>query len=739
MNPLANIIFDHTPPLTFIAGTAAAALLLTIVFFWLYLPKKLPNLAILASRLLFLGLLIWCLLLPQSQDQYTEQLRQRFVVLLDRSASMNLTPSEDMPSRWETAQTLLEKPWIRHLQREFDVDFFVFGNQVESLPGVREMRASAPDGGGSHLRDALRGLTERYRGQDLAGMVVLSDGLDTRELDDSWAVGPWNFPVYTADLESARSWEVEPDVRVENILTQRRVMVGWETSLTAVISGQGAGADPVRVQLYREDQLIQEIPAQIPADGGRREIQFSIANPEVGNFTYTVRIPPLPDENNVEDNEFSVSVQVIEAENRMLYIESSPRWESRYLSRTLRANPDLTPTILMFLGGQFRSIGESSTINLDLLSPEDLAPYSVLLVGDFSAETMGQERAEILLNFVEEGGSLVFVGGPSSWGENGLIETPLRALIPFRRNIPRVPQEARFTTRLTPEGRQHPAFIESGDNLDWADLPPVLSVFPVADISPGATTLVEVEAGGQAFPLIVAQRYSDGRILSVLTDSLWRWQLAPREDRPYLRFWNQVLRWMGPSEDDRETQTFDLFADADQVYLGDSIELTARLPERMLPQVDDGSVRVEIQLPDRRRMDLTMIRRTIATATGQTFPGYGTSFTASEPGLHRAVGQIRHDDGEVKSAPFTFYVRAFTAETEPRPANRQVLETLALSSNGRFQEPQELSDALSQVIGEQRGETRVSHRSLWNLWLVLSCLMALLVLEWILRKFRNYV
>lgn len=738
MTLLANLIFEHTAPATAILVALGAVALLSLFAFWRYFPKSWAGWAILGIRLLFLALLGWCLFLPAHQDDFVERLQQRFVILVDRSASMELSPSEDVPSRWTNAREFLREPWVRNVQREFRVDPFLFGREVEGVNRIEDLRTARPDAGGTHLRDALRNLGERYRGQDVAGILVLTDGLDTRETDDSWAVGPWGIPLHIVHLEDEADWEEEPDVRVESILAQRRVMVGWETSVTAVISGQGVGPDPVPVRLYRDGELIREVPTQVPTGGGRREVPFTISNPEVGTFTYTVEIPPLPGESNVDDNAYSVSIQVIEAENRMLYVEGVPRWESRYLSRVLRANPDLEPTILMYLGGQFRSMGLTDEVSLEL-TEEDLAPFSVVILGDFSAENLGPERAGSLVRFVEEGGSLILLGGSSSWGEDGLLQTPLQPLIPFRRAITRAPSEARYRTFLTPEGRQHPAFTQGEDLLDWSNLPPVLSVFPVRQLSPGATALAEVEAEGRRYPLLAVQRYGDGRVLSVLTDSLWRWQLEPRDDRPFLRFWNQILNWMGPSEDDRETETFDLFADADQLYLGETINLTARVPDRLREEIDQASVRLEMELPERRRVSLSMLEQTVTTPTGMTFPGFGVEFTATEPGLHRAVARAVRADGRIESEPYTFFVRAFTAETEPRPANRELLEVLASSSGGSFGTMAEQAALLRELRGQDREETRFDQRTLWNLWLVLGCLVGLLTLEWIIRKARNHV
>lgn len=69
------------------------------------------------------------------------------------------------------------------------------------------------------------------------------------------------------------------------------------------------------MQLLENDKLIQEAPTQIPAEGGTREVVFHLEHPTVGNFTYTVFAPPLPNEVITNDNSYAISVQVIDTKN----------------------------------------------------------------------------------------------------------------------------------------------------------------------------------------------------------------------------------------------------------------------------------------------------------------------------------------------------------------------------------------------------------------------------------------
>ena len=79
-------------------------------------------------------------------------------------------------------------------------------------------------------------------------MLLLSDGLDTREASEDWVCDAWPWKIYTVRLEPPGVWEVEPDVRVDNVNTPRRVTQGWRTELKAAVSGQGTKGQALNVQ-----------------------------------------------------------------------------------------------------------------------------------------------------------------------------------------------------------------------------------------------------------------------------------------------------------------------------------------------------------------------------------------------------------------------------------------------------------------------------------------------------------
>jgi hypothetical protein len=289
--------------------------------------------------------------------------------------------------------------------------------------------------------------------------------------------------------------------------------------------------------------------------------------------------------------------------------------------------------------------------------------------------------------------------------------------------------------RFTRDGLGHAAFQD--EDQSWATVPSILSVFTGGSPGPGTRILVEAKTESGEGPLVGEMRYGQGIVLAILTDSLWRWQLDPTTIGAYEAFWKQILYWLIPDEESLDAFELDLFADAGRLYFGDTLELNARIGVAQGIPVPDAEVICEIEGPEGRVLQFDMTPQPVATTGGETLPGYGVSFEARTPGLYKAVAKADHDGEEIVSSPYSFYVKPFTPETLPRPADNELLESLAEATGGRFLEPDEVGDVLSALEVPSKDHEEVSFASLWNTFPVLLILIALLTGEWVLRKIQN--
>jgi len=731
------IVYEHSFPVWAIIVATGLALVLGALTAWKFLPRKPLNALLFGLYALILLAMAWCLLLPGLKDAVTQLRKPRFIIALDTSQSMTLTPSDNVPSRWATAQDALQRPWLQKLSSECDVEIFPFSSEVgESLP-IAKVTALKPDGSATRLRDALKKIADRSAGLNVAGMLLLTDGADTREALEDWAGSERPFPVFTLRPEPPGGWQQEPDLRIDAVTTSRRVTVGWKSEFKVKISGQGTRGAPVTVQVFENGELRSEMPTQIPDDGGEREVAFEFDHAKVGIYSYRVFVPPLPAEKNKEDNEYALNVEVVDARNRLLYVEGIPRWEYKFLRRALLADQQISP-VIFFTGPDGTPHGGTPVGNFTAdMTPQQLAIFKIVMLGNIDAKELGEARARNLAQFVEDGGSLILLGGTKAWTAGGLVQTELGKTLPVSSaDVKVIEGEKPHPVRLSEAARGHPAF--AGDAALWQNIPPVLSVFTGFTLSPGAETLVTAETPQGPQPVVVTQRFGQGKVTAIMTDSLWRWQLGPEagKAKPYDRFWTQMISWLLPREEALDKMRLELFADRDQLFFGEPLELHARLGGENAPKAD--SVEARITLPDKREIPYRMASQLVTLPSGKTFPGYALPFSAEAPGLYKTVAVAKVKGQTLTSEPFSFFVKPYSPETVPRPARVEVLQAISQASGGQFFENLDaLNQGLSTLKLQATEEKSAEFRTLWREWPVVTGLMVMLAASWGMRKFRN--
>ncbi len=739
--PTAEWIFENSVPGALLVLALVVSLATVAYAVWRYLPRNATGLALAGLRVLFLLGLFWVLLLPGMKSALTEVIKPRFIVLLDVSGSMSQSADAKAGrSRWESAMAMLDKSWTKALKAKCLMEIYPFHADLDTPVAMDQVKALKPEGKSSHLNLSLNRLFDRLRGQDLAGVLVLTDAIDTREKKDAWAEMSWPAPLFVAELEKPGIPDDKPDMRVDNVDTPRRAIVGWDTSMSVTIAGQGGKGEPFPVVLMKAGKELEKIAVQLPPEGGSRDVQFKLAHPEVATETYTVRIPLLPGEIQTNDNEMVVAVDVLDAKNRVLFLEDVPRFESKHLSRALFANKDITPLAFFQMPNrktpgtkEWIAYGDRQGLSFDL-TLDQLRLNKIIILGDFDFEALSPEHCRTILEFVEKGGSLILLGGQKLWGENGISKTELGKLLPFTRaGAPAI--EGKFNVAWTAEGRAHPALANNPDMP--AVLPPVLSVFTGVTLSGGAFSLAEAQTDSGSQPILISRVYGQGKVLAVLTDSLWRWVMQPGDEKPYPKFWRQIVQWMSPSESDLDKYHLELFTDAGTIAVGDPAILQSRL---VIPPTETRKmwkVACDITTPSDRVIPLSMAGRNIQASGGAEIPGYVAEFVPNEPGNYKAVAKVEIDGKKIESSPCLFTVRATSQEMVLKPINEKVLKALARSSGGRYGTADELASALQDLRVNERRERKLEYRSLWQTPFVLACLISLLAIEWVTRKLKN--
>lgn len=342
---------------------------------------------------------------------------------------------------------------------------------------------------------------------------------------------------------------------------------------------------PPQVALYKNrDEVTVEIEAFLAAEGnvtlslydlssaqGRRELKSQTITLPAGRNSSTVKIPFIPEhlgrmvvgvrldcarENPCPTQLESREFQVMRPQIRILHLGGHPSWDLRFLREYLKSRPRFELISFYVLANQdnFQPLPPDELALIpfptDELFLSELPGFDLLVFQDFPLGSYFMLKDEHLMkirDFVKNGGGVMFIGGPASFGAGGLNQTPIKDLLT---NETLEGAGARTHTQgsgisATAGGLRHPALRLAAERLRQ---PLTLDLGFINLLGPrkqGVTLLLE---DGNGVPLATAGAFGRGRVLTIATDGLWKLAFAPpgreQQSRVYEDFFDGAIAWL---------------------------------------------------------------------------------------------------------------------------------------------------------------------------------------------------
>jgi len=680
------------------------------------------------------------LALPQKRHEEVTVLRPQLAVLVDTSESMSDPVDETQPRRAEQVQEFFKSPTMTEARKNFDVRVFTFDQQLTETGD--DVGKAGFKGDRSNLLGALRQVEDRFRGQPLAGVLVLSDGLDTVTGSKALESVTASVPVFPFELE--KEFKAKPKskrVSIVNVDHPQRVVVGWETEIKVVASGTGMSGQTIRLELWRDGERFQETTVAFGEDEQTREATFAVTHELAGVAQYELRIPDPAADKEAQNSSFLI--EVIESGNRVLYLQNALGFDFKFLRQALVSDRNLQ-LVTYVRWTDNRLVLMSDRGNFSQKKPleftqEALAKYAVIVLGDLQVAAIPPEGLQAIRQFVDRGGALVLLGGGNSLGSAALAETPLRDLLPVKLDAQTAYREGKFPVEITATGLHHPVFGALFAKI--IDLPPLLTCNLVSGVAPTAEVLVQVNVGETRYPLVVANRFGQGRVVAVMTDTIWRWRLAAKSwvgaRSPYDTFWAQLMDWLIPKEQNKQADNrLELFTDRTSYLTGEKPDMRAILTTQAGDAKRPATVALRVHTPDEKTFEYALQPAMLQTTDGRQVPGYRSSIDLHVPGVYKAAATASVGGTNIE-ANTKFVVTRPATEITGKPINRELLARLAETSHGKFSTLGEWPGWSKDLRVEEQHFARVQLLDLWNHPLLLGFLLTMLAVDWIVRKLWN--
>ena len=588
------------------------------------------------------------------------------------------------------------------------------------------------------IGESLRQVLQEPRSQPLGGILLITDGGNnsgSSPIEAAQIAKEQHVPLFIYGVGVTSP----PDIEVKEVTAQRLAFIGERLEVRAHVVSRNIADKPTTVTLKADGQVVDHLDVSI---GGYREqdITLHLLPNKAGEVKLEVSVPVRDEEVGKENNTASTTVRITDSKFNVLLIEREPRWDFRYLLDYLQRDPRLDVKCVMIDGEPgLDRLSNSPFLPSIPNTREALFKFQVLILGDVNPSDLGAERMQMIAEWVEAGGGMIFLAG-ASYNPSAYAGTALEPLLPVVAPSAgpatwKSPREAEpFPLELTPQGRRS-AYLEMDSDPEanmkiWQNFPGVHWVAPVTRAKPGAEILLVDPRPSSAgrygnLPVFAMHGYGAGKCVYFGTDETYRWRSKTGE-KYYSILWGQIMQTLALQLLDNASSMTQLKTDRKQYLVGEKVVIagnvfSADFSPLIVPGIEGMLTILKLPgdpAPKTKPLNLLAVEK-------NSFRG---GFTPTEAGSY-TFHTLRDPAGLLK-----FDVVDNNLERAQTALDDRLLQGMATAAGGHFLREEDLHllpDWISSTSTRVASYRKVDlYASPW----ILAGLLAILFSEWLMRR-----
>jgi hypothetical protein len=683
---MQRLIFEYSPVyflLCLALGVGYAFLLYSSRYTW---SKSLNRFlfglrAILATTLL---LLLLGPILKQTENMIE---KPSLVFLIDNSRSIRETSdSAQVMSVLRQADATLKK-------NDRNVEWSDLGGNPDTIYF---------NGSSSDLASALRETVNRFEGKNLAGIVLASDGIYNSGLSPLYL--PLKVPVYTIGIGDTTR---RMDVVLKNVDYNRIVYQGNKFPLRAEVGVSGLPNQEITVTVLQQGKVVQQ---QKKNSGARPllDFDFQVEAGTQGIQRVEIRVESVTGETNLKNNRANAFVEVVEGRKKILMLARSPHPDVKALRNVVEKNPNYE--FILHIPG------------VEEADREFLQPGKIDLLIAHQSPDIENKTTALLSSFIKAKTSVLLIVGQ---------KTALR-------NLPAVGLAITFdasTQRDEVQAVLNPNFrdlgFSDGLNTNISRYPPVQVPFGKFSFPVTAKVILQQRIGSVVTdrPLLFTLEEDQQKIAILTGEGIWKWRLNEFQETEktvsFDELFSKLLQYLSTQDDRRKFRSFPL----QHEFTSDGpVVIESQVYNDLFEPVYGNTIDLELRDEAGKVTNYRYV-----TGAGNTRYRIG----GLKEGIYRyrASTDLKGKREEVRGE---FLLTEQNLEEQNLTADFSLLRQLADNTDGKFYklaEVHKLTADLSKEEVKSIIHSEESFHPLINLKLVFFLLLALVSLEWFLRKF----
>jgi hypothetical protein len=688
-----NFIFDY--PWWFIllcllAGAGASAIL--------YYRNKTDDFSLLQKRLMaafrfvVISLLSFFLLSPLLKMQVTQRLEP--IILFFQDNSQSLLVGQD--------SIYIKETYSEEIQRLFsglEEDFILYSHAFGE--DVRELRDFNYQDRQTDISEIFSTIETRYTNRNIGAVVIASDGIYNRGRNPVYQSTSSFTPVYTIALGDTTP---RKDLIINRLRHNRITYLNNIFPLEITVEARQAMEESSMLRVIHAGEPVFEQRISFTSDAHFETVTAELEATETGIKRYRVDIAPIEGEITLENNTQDFFIEVIDSRQKILIMAYSPHPDVGALRFAIEDNENYEVDVALF--NEFDG---------------SLEAYNLIIWHQIPNR---QQRDLSLLNqAMRENMAQLFVLGPQS-NITGLNRLQTGIQINLR--------SSGFNDSRADINENFNLFTVSPEiNQLLPALPPLSTAFASYNLAPATQVFAYQRIGNVSteYPLIAFSEVGERKTGIITGEGIWRWRLGNFAREGNHAAFNDLISRMVQYLSVVEDRSFFRVNTQNFIYENQPVIFEAELYNRSYELVNEPDIHLTITNEDGVEFDYI---------PGRTGNAYTLNAGVFPVGEYRYRARVEFGR-ETYTAEGFFTVSPLNLESINTVADHSLLYQMAQNSGGKMFFPTELDLLLEEIRNRQDIRpvlyTQHNFEDLINLRWIFFLLLALLTVEWFIRKY----
>jgi len=639
-------------------------------------------------RMLSVSLIAILLLAPLLK--YTQKTVEKPILLFALDGSSSMKNGTDSLLAFDSILGQLQE----RFQDQYELATYTFDQSLEPWQAQ-----TAFDGKLTNYEALIDGLNSRYLNRNLAGMVLISDGIFNQGMNPLYLTNKINYPIFSLATGDTNR---RVDGKIAAVRNNEIAFLGNDFPFETEISVQGAKGEKLSLKVLKGKEVLFSEIVFVDEMNYFNSLSGSLEAKKLGVQKFTVELETLEGEKNVLNNTYDFYLDVLDGRQKIAFLAAAPHPDIAALKESLASNKNYA--LKSSLLDDFK--GDPDDFDLLILHATNPAAYR-------KNKTLIDKIRAAKVPLLILGTAIPELGGipQQSLSKKNLYNSALISLNPD------------FTLFTLSEK------LEKQLNR----FPP-LSAVSVHNKGTNPNSILahqQIGAVQTNYPLMAFYNVQSRKIACFFADGFWRWRISDYAENSSHQNFNELIRKSVQYLALKSDRSFFRLNVGKSFYENEEIVFDAQLFNQSYELVNDANIKLSIF--NREEEEFKFSLNPYKQVYRLKIPSLGV-------GDYRYRAEVELNQNTYREEG-SFVVKALQVEEMEQTANHNLLYQLSEKSSGNFL-PLADFEQLPELINQREDVHSVSYFDdtlveVINLKWILFVLVGLLSLEWFIRKYRG--